>query len=88
MLAKIRNGLLALLTGVLFALSPASALAGGIDIEDVDEDLLELILLGGNVGLLEDLIEEAIEEEEEEEEEELEEELEELEEELEEEEDD
>lgn len=81
MLDKIRSGLLALVTGILFALSPAVVTAGGIDLEDIDEDVLVQLLLVGRLDLLEELIEE-------EEEEELEEELEELEEELEEEEED
>lgn len=84
MLDKIRSGLLALVTGILFALSPAVVTAGGIDLEDIDEDVLVQLLLVGRLDLLEELIEEI----EEEEEEELEEELEELEEELEEEEED
>jgi hypothetical protein len=61
-----------MLTGVVFALSPATVLAGELDLDDFEE-----LRLFGRLDLLEDLIEEIEEEEEEEFEEELEEELEE-----------
>ena len=70
MLTKVRDGLLALLTGVVFAIAPVTmAAAGGLEIDELFD--------------LEELIEEELEEELEEE---FEEELEELEEEFEEEE--